>query len=101
MLQDLKVGYNFQTSIKSGGLNLLLRDPQQTMPSDVGVLEGILKYYENHTVPLSVRDSYQVTAYIYSQYSSPLVDFPTIQLGFLPEMNFHRLIKPDQEDPAT
>jgi hypothetical protein len=55
VLQDLKVGYNFQTSIKSGGLDLLLRDPQQTMPSDVGVLEGILKYYENHRVPISAK----------------------------------------------
>ena len=100
MLQNLRVGYNFQTNIKSGGLDLLLPDPQQTMPSDEGVVEGIMKHYDNHQRPLSAEDSYQVTAYIYSQYSSPLVDFSTLQLGFLSKMKFHHLIKPDQEDPA-
>jgi len=99
-LQDLKVGYNFQTSIKPGDLDLVLPDPQQTMPSDEGVLEGILKHYDHHRGPLSAEDSYQVTAYIHSRYSTPLVDFPTLQLGFLPRMNFHHLMKPDQEDSA-
>jgi hypothetical protein len=51
------------------------------MPSNEGVLEGIIKQYDNYRGRLSVEDSYQVTAYIFSQYSSPL-DFPTLQLGF-------------------
>jgi hypothetical protein len=70
------------------------------MPSDEGVLEELFKYYDNHQEPLSAEGSYQVTAYIYSWYSSPLVDFPTLQPGFLPKMKIHYLIKPDQEDPA-
>jgi Choline dehydrogenase and related flavoproteins len=100
VLQDLKVGYNFQTSIKSGGLDLILPDPQKTMPSDECVLEEVLEYYENHRGPLSAEGSYQVTAYIHSRYSSPLVDFPDLQLGFLPKMKFQHLTKPGQEDPA-
>jgi hypothetical protein len=57
VLQDLRAGYNLQTSVKSGGLALLLPDPQQTIPSDEGVLEGILKHYDNHRGPLSAKDS--------------------------------------------
>jgi choline dehydrogenase-like flavoprotein len=94
VLQELRVGYSFQTSVKSGVLNLVLPDPQQTMQCDEGVLEGLFKYYDHHRVPLSAEDSYQVTAYIYCRYSSPLVDFPNLQLGYLPKMKIHHLINP-------
>jgi hypothetical protein len=41
-----------------------------------------VQQYDNYRGRLPAKDSYQVTAYIFSQYSSPLVDFPTLQLGF-------------------
>jgi choline dehydrogenase-like flavoprotein len=99
VLQDLKVGHNFQTSIKSSGIDFILPDSQATVPRDEDVLEGILEYYENHQGPLSAEGSYQVTAYIPSRYSSPFADLPDLQFGFLPKMKFSRSTKPGQEGP--
>jgi choline dehydrogenase len=101
VLQDLKVGYNFQTSIKSGGIDLILPDSQAVMPNDEDILEHILEYYENHQGPLSAEGSYQVTAYIHSRYSSPFIDLPDLQFGFLPKMMSHHSTMPGEENPLV
>ncbi|KDR14278.1 Glucose dehydrogenase [acceptor], partial [Zootermopsis nevadensis] len=99
VMQDLNVGYNFQTSIKSGGIDLILPDSQAMMPSDEDVLQGILEYYKNRQGPLSAEGSYQVTAYIPSRYASPFEDLPDLQFGLLPKITFLDATKPDQEWP--
>jgi choline dehydrogenase-like flavoprotein len=99
VLKDLKVGYNFQTSIKSGGLDFILPESQAILPNDEDLLEGILEYYKNQQGPLSAEGSYQVTTYIHSRYASPFIDLPDLQFGLLPKMKFLYLTKPYQKWP--
>ncbi|XP_069685858.1 glucose dehydrogenase [FAD, quinone]-like [Periplaneta americana] len=97
--QNLRVGYNFQTSIKATGIDLKLPQPLEVTPDDKDILEEVLEYYESHKGPLAAEGPYQITAYIPSRFAKGLEDLPDIQFALIPKMSFPNSFK-KQDDPS-
>ncbi|XP_069685881.1 glucose dehydrogenase [FAD, quinone]-like [Periplaneta americana] len=66
VVEDLKVGYNFQNHMGSSGISIKLSEQQKTTKSDVGVFTDILQYSVSHNGPLSGQGTSQVLAVINS-----------------------------------